>query len=166
MVSVGVAPDIEVAFAECLQGVAVPRLDLSANLGQPECVRPVGERGERAARLDLRQLMVVADEDELGVGCGGVVGEPCELPGADHRRLVDDQDVAGAQPVAAVIVVQRSGDRRARDPGGVLQLASGARRQGAPGHATARRLPDLARSVEGVGLAGTGGRADDVDAAR
>ena len=48
-------------------------------------------RREQAARLDLAELLGVAEEDELGLRPLGVVDQPGEGRGVDHPRLIDQE---------------------------------------------------------------------------
>jgi hypothetical protein len=66
--------------------------------------------------------------------------------------------------VAFLCVVQQPGDRRARDPGLVLELEGRASRQRTAEHLVPAGLPGLARGIEREGLAGARRRPDDVDA--
>jgi hypothetical protein len=42
-------------------------------------------------------LGVVADQQQLRSGPGGLVAQPVEIQGARQRRLIHDQQLAGAQ---------------------------------------------------------------------
>ncbi len=90
VIAVGPRPAFDLAAAQRLERLDVPRLMLAANLAQLMLGKPFGERMEGAAGLDLRELAVVADEHELRAGTHGGLGEPCEVAGADHPGLVDD----------------------------------------------------------------------------
>jgi hypothetical protein len=58
---------------------------------------------EPAAGVDRRQLPVVADQDHLGLGLVGVLEQAVELAAADHAGLIDHQDGASVQLVAATV---------------------------------------------------------------
>ena len=79
---------------------------------QLAAVEATGQAGEGATRLDLGQLPGVADQHHLRAGLFGQVEEAHQLAGADHARLVDDQDVAVGQPQAAVALGRRPGAGR------------------------------------------------------
>ena len=70
----------------------------------------VGERGEEAARLDLAELGGVADQDQLRLGCLGVVDQAGQVGRVDHPGLVDQQD--GARAAVADLPAARRGRAR------------------------------------------------------
>ena len=50
------------------------------------------QRLEHAAALDAAELLVVAGKNEFRAGCARGGGEPGQVLGRHHGRLVDDQD--------------------------------------------------------------------------
>jgi hypothetical protein len=125
----------------------------------------VHECAERAARFELWQLAVVADEHELAVGALDVVKQLRELPRADHRSLVDHQHAPGRQPPCAAREVAEERDGAgAGDAGAGFEFARGAPRNRDAEHRIPDRLPRLAGGTEGVGLAGPRLARDDRDA--
>ncbi|MDP8929817.1 MAG: hypothetical protein M3O70_14915 [Actinomycetota bacterium] len=63
-------------------------------------------RAAKAPRFDLGQLVVVADQYNLGVGTLGVVQKAGEGGGPDHGGLIDDEHRAGSEaPVLRVVEV-------------------------------------------------------------
>jgi hypothetical protein len=65
-------PSVDLTGTQCGQRVAIPLARLPARLVQLDRADPFGDATERAAGVDLRQLPIVADEDELGAGLLGV----------------------------------------------------------------------------------------------
>src|SRR5207244_2114800 len=135
-----------VAVAELGQGVAFPAFSLPAVLGELDGVKAGGEGGEGAAGFDLGELVVVADEDDLGAVAPGVVEEPGELAGADHGRFVDDEDAAGREAggVGPFEVGQESGQGGGGDAGAVLEFGGGPGGEGGAEHPVAGGLPGVA----------------------
>jgi hypothetical protein len=69
---------------------------LAVVAGQPgRLLLLAGEGGEQAAGVDLGQLRRVPDEQGLAAGGGGAGEEPVELAGAEHARLVEDDQAVG-----------------------------------------------------------------------
>src|SRR5439155_12749057 len=65
--AVGARPPLDVTGAQAVEGIAVPRLTLAADLAQLAGTEPVGQGPEGAPGLDLGQLAIVANEHELAV---------------------------------------------------------------------------------------------------
>src|SRR5660398_84965 len=82
-----------VAAAQLGQGRPLPGLTLALVAGEGDGVG-AGERREQPARLDLRQLVRIPDQHQLGPDRRGGGDQPGELPGADHAGLVHDQHPA------------------------------------------------------------------------
>ena len=124
---VGGEGDVGVAVAQFGQGVAFPAFPLAAVLGEFDRVEADGQSGEAAAGLDLRQLTVVADEDDLGAVGAGMVEEAGQLAGADHGRFVDHQDAVGRQAagVGPVEVGEEAGQGGRGNPRAVLEFSGG-----------------------------------------
>ncbi|MDP8942912.1 MAG: hypothetical protein M3N16_02145, partial [Actinomycetota bacterium] len=151
MFAVVLEPLLGPALAQGRQRLAVPGLGLAANLGELERAETGAQRAEGPARLDLRQLALVAHEHELGLRLLGVPGELRELARTDHGRLVDDEHAPPREGMALAQVAQERCDRRRVDAGLGLELAGGARRHRAAHHAHAVGLPGLSGGVEGEG---------------
>jgi len=75
--------------AELGERFSFPGVVLAAVLGELDRLETHGEGGEGAAGVDLGELVMVADEDDLGAVSVGVVEETGQLAGADHGRFVD-----------------------------------------------------------------------------
>ena len=60
-------------------------------------------------------MAIVAEKDELGSGGIDIGTELVEGAAADHRRLVEDDDVAGAQATGFPQIGEELGERRAGD---------------------------------------------------
>ena len=122
----------------------------------------VVERPEGRARLDGLQLLRIADQHHLGPGICGMRQHALELPRADHARLVDHEDVARGERVAALrpaVFQARDGARRdARSALEILRRDAGERRAADP---VARRLPGLARHAQHRALPRPGMADDD-----
>ena len=89
----------------------------------------LGEEPERAAGADRGQLVVVADEQQLRPRGGGVGAEPVQVEGGGQGRLVDDDELAGLEPVAGLLPVQ-DGDRGAQLPHPRVVAGRGGRGEG------------------------------------
>lgn len=86
---------LDVAVAELIERCAFPVGALATVDGQlaPPIADRVHRSGEPSTRTDLGELVMVADQDDLGACATGLRDEPIELQGADHRGLVDDHDM-------------------------------------------------------------------------
>ena len=82
---------VGVAGAELGEGWLVDGVVLAAVFGEDDGGESAEEAGEGAAGFDLGELVVVADEDDFGVGGAGVVEEAGESAGVDHGGFVDDE---------------------------------------------------------------------------
>ena len=91
------------------------------HLVQVDRVGALGQRPEQAARLDLAELLGIADQDELCLCLLGVVDQPRQVGGVDHPGLVDQQDRAVAKqasrPPARRARARRAGWRRSSPAG-------------------------------------------------
>src|SRR5207245_3660586 len=97
---VRVERSVRVAVAKFGEGVTLPHFVLAAVVDERRIAVTLDETGEGSARLDLRQLARVADEDDFGAGVVCVLDESEELPGADHAGLVDREDVVRLEWIA------------------------------------------------------------------
>jgi len=79
-------------FPEVLERHALPDVDLAAILGQLDREAALDEPAERAAGLDLLQLVVVADKNELPASSLDRLQYESELASRQHAGLVDDED--------------------------------------------------------------------------
>ena len=151
-----------VAVVELGECVAFDWVAVAAVLGEADRVEPLGEGGEDAAGFDRGELVVVTDQDDLGVGAAGVVDEPCELAGADHGGFVDHHDRAAGEAGLGVAVerAEEAVEAARRDPGIGLELGGGAGGERAADDRVAGAFPHLAGDRQRVGLAGTGGTDD------
>ena len=115
VVAVGGEGGGDVAAAELVEGVLLPDVLLAAVDGQlDDAVAERVEGGpERAAGGDFGELVVVADEHDLGPDGGGLIDDGGEVAGAGHRGLVDDDHGGGGDRALFDAV---AGDRRRRDP--------------------------------------------------
>ena len=89
VVVVGVEGGGDVAVAELIEGVDLPRFGLPAVDGQlgTVCAGGVDGGGEPSPGGDLRKLMMVTDEDHLGPGDAGGADDPMQVDGAEPSRL-------------------------------------------------------------------------------
>src|SRR3954452_22636388 len=79
----------DVAVAEMVEGVDLPRVDLAAVDGEFTCVRSERCDGRRecTAGLHLGKLAVVADQDDFGTTVAGGDEEVMQIDGAAHAGL-------------------------------------------------------------------------------
>jgi len=70
------------------EGVAVELVPQAKVLPQVDGTDPGHDAAQVAADLDRRELPVVADEDHLGLGGGGVGEQAVVVAGADHAGLI------------------------------------------------------------------------------
>jgi hypothetical protein len=110
MLPVGVQGGVDVAVAQVLDRLALPRLGLPAVLGQRGRAEPQPEPPEPAACLDRGELLVVTHQHDLGARLGGVVQQPCEFAGAEHPRLVHHQHRPGVQHPLTLAIIARALD--------------------------------------------------------
>ena len=101
-----------VAGAQASGGVGFPAVGEPPQRVQLGGSAGLGEEPERAAGPDRGQLVVVPDEQQLRPGGLGVGAEPVQVEGGRQGRLVDDDELAGLEPVAGLLAVQ-DGDRGA-----------------------------------------------------
>ena len=142
---------VDPAVAQVDERVPFDGVGLAEVGDEGDRVEPVGERPEQSAGFDLGELAVVPDGDHLGAGPVGVGEERGEVPGADHRGLVDHDrglvvepgpagaerglergDRLGWDARAALEFLRRPGGQcRADDPvaGGLVGVADGVERE-------------------------------------
>ena len=96
--------------AQAQAGVSLPCSREAPHTGELDRV-DVGEEAEEPAGLDRAELGVVPDQDELGLGPVGEVGEAGEVAAGDHAGLVDHHDLPAAESPA---IVGRAADGRVR----------------------------------------------------
>jgi hypothetical protein len=140
-----------------LEGFAFPGLLLPPVLSQLRGAEAKPQGAEAAAGIDRRQLPIIADQHDLGLGLVGVVEEAGELAAADHAGLIDHQDGAGVQLLAAAVQVAEE----AVAGGHVLEPLALQAHGGDPGRGRAQepvavQLPGMAGDAQGEGLARPG----------
>ncbi|HVM25992.1 MAG TPA: hypothetical protein VM253_11400, partial [Candidatus Limnocylindrales bacterium] len=96
---------LDVATAEILCRGPLDVMALPAVLLQLRVPERLGQDGEQTARVDLRQLLRVADEHELGARRNRVADESRQPPAAQHPRFVDDHDAADGETAPAGVEV-------------------------------------------------------------
>src|SRR5699024_3906026 len=69
----------------------------AVQLGELDGADLGGDHAQRAPGLDRLQLTVITDEADLRPDGPGVAHELLEVEGAGHSRLVDEDDIAGAE---------------------------------------------------------------------
>ena len=126
-------------LAGALEGerVAVELMPLAEVLPQVDGTDPGHHTAQVPAGLDRGQLPVVADQDHLGTGGGGVGEQAVVVAGADHAGLVDDQHRVGPEPAVARVVQlpQQPGDVDAvADAGARGELLDGLVGEGGTDH--------------------------------
>ena len=118
----------------------------------------IRHRAEQPARLDLAELLGVAEKDELRLRALGVGDQPRQRRRVHHPRLVHEQHRSSRQSLAALVLGavqldQKAGDARRRQALGAHHV----RRP--PGRSSRAKLdpglrPALGRGDDGEGLAG------------
>jgi hypothetical protein len=138
-----------------LQGFTFPGLLLAPVLHQLRGSQAEAQSAEAAAGVDRRQLPVVTDQDDLGLGLLSALEEAGQLAAADHAGLIHHQHgpavegllaavQVGEQPVAGGHVLEPLAlQAHGRDPR--------RRRSQEP---VAVQLPGMAGDPQGEGLAG------------
>ena len=157
-------PGVNPSGAQVAESGLVPRLALSLDLTKLDRTQAIGERAESATCLDLGQLAIVANEQQLGVRCLGMVGESRQDAGRHHSGFVDDQDRVPLELVPSIQVGEGASDRRAVDARRLLELERRASSQRAAVGADPIGLPKRPSLGQGACLARAGGRANDLDA--
>ena len=99
------------ARRQITRGVPLPVLPLTAHLADFRAAMALMDRAERRAGFDGLQLLGIADQHDLCAGLGGMGQHALQLARADHARLVDHQDIARREQVAALFpAVFHTGD--------------------------------------------------------
>ena len=151
----------DVAVAEGDEGVTFPllvRASLAAVGGQGDDMASqfARERAQRPTGVDGGELAVVAEKDELGSGGIDIGTELVEGAAADHRRLVEDDHVAGGQAARFPQIGQELGERRAGDARPCLEVGGRPRRHRRADHPESCLLPADPGGPEQCRLAGSG----------
>ena len=145
------------AGRQIARGVALPVLPLAAHLADFRAAMTLMDRAERRAGLDGLQLLRIADQHDLRAGFGGMGQHALQLARADHARLVDHQNIAGGEQVAALSpAMLHAGDGARRDARSAFEIF---RRDAGQRHApdlVARRFPCLPRHAQHRALARSG----------
>ena len=130
---------------------------------------PVGDQIHRAARADGAELARVAHQHEAGAGRVDNRADPVELDGADHRGLVDENDVPGPDGAGEVDLQRPAGleplvrgeprgDVRAAGDAVLAQDLGCVLGDGEPvDPATSKLLPGVGERARSVRLPGAGG---------
>ncbi len=74
----------------------LPFLGESDRLGQPHIAEGVGQQSHAAAIFDGLQLPGIAGHDDFGAVAFGVADDVGQIPGREHRRLIDQHQ--GTRP--------------------------------------------------------------------
>jgi hypothetical protein len=123
----------------------------------------LADGAERAAGLDLGQLVRVTDPDELPASGGDVFGQALVGAGADHAGLVDHEHGGRREEFAVVEIGKQAGGVERADPGLLFQGAGGE----VAGRGAQDRVSGGGEGGDGdaqrVGLAGAGARLDVLD---
>jgi hypothetical protein len=148
------------AGAEQGERFAFPAVLLPAVGGQLVRAEPFGEAAERAAGVDLRELLEVADQDDFRPVAFGDREDPFQHPGADHPGLIHDED--GVRRESAVVgvfqVTEEPGQGRGLlDPAAVGEFPRRPGRGGPAEHPVAGGLPTQAGSRQRRRLPGPRG---------
>lgn len=126
------------------------------------------KRAEQPAGVDLRELMVVADEHDLRASSGGVIEDGDELARADHAGLVNHKDATGGEPASDSVgtfkVRQQRMNGRGGDASAGFELGGCSRGQDRADDTATRALPSLPGCLQCIRLACTGLANDHLDA--
>jgi hypothetical protein len=116
-----VAKDGVITVAQRQGGLRLPGVEEAADLVEFGGAAVGDEELEESAGFDRAELAVVADENELGAARLDGVHQGSKIGGGHHGRLIDDQDLPGAQASVGVPVAPRLvevlGHRVGWDPG-------------------------------------------------
>ena len=137
------------AGRQIARGVALPVLPLAAYFADLRSAVALMDRAERRAGLDGLQLLRIADQHHFRAGLGGMGQHALQLARADHARLVDHQNIAPGEHVAALFpTVFHAGDGARRDARSAFEIFGGdAGKRHAP-DLVARRFPGFARHAQ------------------
>lgn len=142
----------DVPVAQLVEGCLLPGLLLAAV--HVEFGHPVAEQvdgcSERPACCDLRKLVVVANEDDLGPGDSRLADHLGEVARARHAGFIDDDH---GSVVDGASLDEVTSDRRGVDPGACLEFSCGARRRGETNDRPTGVLVRCANGAESVSLA-------------
>ena len=104
------------AGCKIARGVALPVLPLAAYFADLRSNVALKDRAERRAGLDGLQLLRIADQHDFRASLGGMGQTAFQLTCADHARLVDHQNIARGEAVAALSPTMfHAGDGARRD---------------------------------------------------
>lgn len=76
---------------------------LAANVGKFDMANLLGNRPEGRAGPDRLQLLMVANKNNLRAALFSLADEAGKLPAADHAGLVNDEQVAAADQIPAMV---------------------------------------------------------------
>ena len=91
------------AIGKIARGIALPILLLAAHLSDFRPAVTLMDRPERRARFYCLQLLRIANQHNFRAGLCRMGQHPVQLARADHTCFVDDQDIAGREPVPALL---------------------------------------------------------------
>jgi len=160
--NVGIEGLVDVAGTQLSQGVAFPRVHLTAVLVEETRAESCAKAADGAAGVDLGKLARVTDQHDLGVGVFSVVEESGHLAGPDHGGLVNHHHRPGSE-VGWVELGCAPVDRAGGNAGVVLEVLGRAGGERAADHPIPGRFPGLACRGEGERLARPGDTFDDFD---
>ena len=85
----------------------LPIMALAANVRKFDMTNLLGYRPEGCSGPDCLELLMVADKNDLCSSLFSLADEPGKLPAPDHAGFVDDEHVASADQIPAVVPAVR-----------------------------------------------------------
>jgi hypothetical protein len=145
------------ARRQIARGVALPVLVLAAHLADFRAAMTPVDRPESRACFYCLQLLDIADQHHLGSGFGSMGQHRFQLARADHTRLVDHQNIARGEQVAALLpAMLHAGDGARRDARSAFEVFRRDAGKCCAPDLVARRFPDLPRHAQHRALARSG----------
>lgn len=99
---VGADRSADPAGCQIARGVALPVFALPAHLSNLDAAMTLVNRAECSTGFDRLQLLRIADEDDFCANVGGMGEHALQLARADHAGLIDHQDIARGEQIAAL----------------------------------------------------------------
>jgi len=118
MLSVRLNRLVDWSVSEFGEGDTFPRAFLTDVVGELRRGEAASKGPKQTSGVDLRQLAVVTYEDQLPLSRLDQVRDGGELAGTDHASLIDHHHNPRGKTGRATGLVEESGQRAGRNPGG------------------------------------------------